>query len=229
MISEEYITSELLPIRLEFLLYLPPCYRAQPQRSYPVLYLIHGKSFTHDQWERIGVDELADQLIGAGEIAPFIIVMPRDRIWVEPSEDQFGEAIINELIPWIDENYRTLPAREYRAIGGLSRGAAWAVHLGLGHWELFSAVGAHSMGLFWEDVLKIPLWLEEMQPEELPRIFVDVGRGDFKEIRDSTDWFGNLLAEMDIPHEWYSFAGRHTEEYWRSHLEQYIRFYTFEW
>ena len=228
-ISEEYVSSELLPKRLDFKLYLPPCYQEQPERHYPVLYLIHGKSYTHDQWDRIGADEMADKLIVAGETAPFIIVMPRDRIWVEPPEDQFGEAIIAELIPWIDENYRTIPEREYRAIGGLSRGAAWAVHLGLGHWELFSVVGAHSMASFYEDQRKITGWLEEMQAEGTPRIFVDVGRRDFEEIRNSTEWFGELLRELDIPHEWYFFTGTHNEEYWSSHMEQYIRFYTLEW
>ncbi|MCH7663115.1 MAG: hypothetical protein IH859_04510 [Chloroflexi bacterium] len=228
-ISEEHISSELLPKRLDFKLYLPPCYQEQPERRYPVLYLIHGKSFTHDQWDRIGADEMADHLIAAGETAPFIIVMPRDRVWVDPPEDLFGEAIIAELIPWIDENYRTRPEREYRAIGGLSRGAAWAVHLGLGHWELFGVVGAHSMALFWEDVRNIPHWLDEMQAEGTPRIFVDVGRRDFEEIRNSTDWFGDLLAELDIPHEWYFFTGTHNEEYWSRHMEQYIRFYALEW
>ena len=228
-ITEEYISSEILPKRLDFKLYLPPCYQEQPERNYPVLYLIHGKSFTHDQWGRIGADEMADKLIAAGETAPFIIVMPRDRIWVDPPDDKFGDAIIAELVPWIDENYRTIPERKYRAIGGLSRGAAWAVHLGLGNWELFGAVGAHSMALFWGDVRSIPLWLEEMQTAGTPRIFVDVGRRDFEEIRNSTEWFGELLRVQDIPHEWYFFTGAHNEEYWSSHMEQYIRFYAFEW
>lgn len=228
-ISEKNIPSELLSKPFDFIVYLPPCYQQQVERRYPVLYLIHGKNFTQDQWDRIGVDEMADTLIAAGEVAPFIIVMPYDRMNIPPSEDPFGEALITELIPWIDQNYRTLPHREYRAIGGLSRGAAWAIHLGLGNWDLFGAVGAHSMALFWEDVSAIPPWLEGMHPGEIPRIFVDAGRQDFEEIRNSSAWFGDLLTEMDIPHEWYSFAGTHDEDYWRSHLEQYIRFYALEW
>lgn len=228
-ISEGHISSELLPKQLDFMLYLPPCYRQQLERRYPVLYLIHGSNFTHEQWDRIGADEMADALIAAGEISPFIIVMPYDRLGREPPANPFGEALIAELIPWIDENYRTLNEREFRAIGGLSRGGAWAVHLGLGHWELFGVVGAHSMALFWDDSADIPKWLAEMQPAGTPRIFVDVGRKDFEVIRTSSAWFGDLLAGMDIPHEWYSFAGTHEETYWRSHLEQYIRFYTLEW
>lgn len=228
-IEELSISSELLPQRLEFLIYLPPCYQVQVERDYPVLYLIHGQRFTHDQWDRMGADEMADSLISTGELAPFIIVMPRDRIWEEPDIDMFGEAVISDLIPWVDQEYRTLAEREYRAIGGLSRGAAWAVHLGLGSWELFSAVGAHSLPLFWSDVPQLPKWLEEIPPESMPRIFIDVGDHDQEAIRNSSTWFGDLLNENDIPHEWYVFIGYHEEDYWSSHLEQYLRFYAAEW
>ena len=228
-ISEEYISSELLPNQLEFMLYVPPCYRQQPDRHYPVLYLIHGRSFTHTQWDRIGSDEIADQLIATGELSPFIIVMPRYLKWGEPSEDMFGEAIMQELIPWIDANYRTIADRNARAIGGLSRGAAWAVHLGIGQWQYFGTIGLHSMTLFWEDTRKLPSWLEDIPPDEYPRIFVDVGNRDFDQIRTSTAWFGELLTSLDIPHEWYSYTGTHDEAYWSSHIEQYIRFYAGEW
>ncbi|MBW8010477.1 MAG: esterase family protein [Chloroflexi bacterium] len=228
-IEEQNITSDLLPQRLDFLIYLPPCYQQQAERHYPVLYLIHGQRFTHDQWDRLGADELADTLISSGELAPFIIVMPRDRIWEEPDVDMFGEAVIADLIPWVDQEYRTLADRDFRAIGGLSRGAAWAVHLGLGSWELFSAVGAHSLPLFWSDVPLLPGWLEEIPPESLPRIFVDVGDHDQEAIRNSTTWFGDFLNENNIPHEWYLFTGYHEEDYWSSHLEQYLRFYAAEW
>lgn len=228
-ITEMFISSNMLPKRIDFLLYLPPCYQQQPDRQYPVLYLIHGKSFTHTQWDQLGADEMADQLIAAGEVAPFIIVMPRDRIWVDPPDDLFGEALIQELIPWIDNNFRTIDERQSRAIGGLSRGAAWAVHLGFRHWELFGAIGTHSMALFWEDTRMLPRWLESMQPAGYPRIFIDVGNRDFAEIRSSTTWFGELLTSLDIPHEWYSYTGTHNEEYWSAHIEQYLRFYAAGW
>ncbi|MDH5505946.1 MAG: alpha/beta hydrolase-fold protein [Anaerolineae bacterium] len=225
----ESIKTSLLPKPLEFRTYLPPCYDEQSERDYAVLFLIHGQSYNDDQWDRLGADESADRLIAAGEAAPFIIVMPRDRIWVDPTEDPFGEALIGDLIPYIEATYRTLPGREYRAIGGLSRGAAWAVHLGLRYWELFGIIGAHSLPVFWTDAPQIPAWLDEIPPEAIPRIFIDVGDHDRDEILFSTTWFGNLLVEKNIPHEWYLFAGYHDEEYWSAHVEQYLRFYTRDW
>lgn len=223
------IPTEFIPRPLEYRIYLPPCYHEYPDKRYPVLYLIHGQNFDQGQWDRLGADEVVDELVFAGEIAPFIIVMPRERIWQEPPEDQFGESFIAEVVPWIDGHYRTLAERDFRAIGGLSRGAAWAVHIGLQHWEQFGIIGAHSPALFWVDTTEIPKWLEVIPDGSLPRIFIDVGRRDYQQIQHSAEWFGGVLEELGIPHEWYSYAGRHDEDYWRSHMVQYIRFYALEW
>jgi enterochelin esterase-like enzyme len=228
-VLEEELRSELLTWALEFRVYLPPCYAEQPERYYPVLYLVHGQSFQHDQWDRMGVDETADELIATGEISPFLIVMPRDRVWRQPSEDKFGQAVIEDLIPYIDETYRTLMEREYRAVGGLSRGASWALHFGLSEWELFSAIGLHSLPVFWEDAPYIDSWLDGIPMEEMPRIFMDIGDHDRQEIVDSATWFEEQLTVRLIPHEFYVFSGYHEEAYWSAHLEQYLRFYTLTW
>lgn len=219
--------TSLLPLPLEYRLHLPPCYDQQPGRRFPVLYLVHGQNYNHDQWDRLGADEMADSLAAAGEIAPFILVLPRDRSWSQPSEDMFGQVVVEQLIPWVDESYRTLPGRENRAIGGLSRGAAWAVHLGLSNWELFGALGAHSLPVFWADTPYIRRWLDAIPGEAMPRIFLDTGEKDY--LIRSTLWFAGVLNEKGIPHEWYLFPGYHEEAYWQAHLEQYIRWYAREW
>jgi enterochelin esterase-like enzyme len=217
-VTEDKIKSSLLEFRLQYYLYLPPCYEENTSQRYPVLYLIHGQSYNHFQWVRLGAPEMADAMIASGDLPPFIIVMPRDIIWVEPTGDNFGKAIIQDLIPFIDSQYRTLPDRGFRAIGGLSRGASWALHLGFSNWELFSAIGGHSLPVFFEDVRRVPGWLESIPPEMMPRIWVDVGEGDNQTIINSSTWFGGKLDEYDIPHEWYLFKGFHDEEYWSSHL-----------
>ncbi len=159
-IEQHELRSELLTLPLEFRVYLPPCYDQQPERTYPVLYLIHGQSYNDDQWDRLGADEAADALIAAEQTAPFLIVMPRDRVWSQPTEDKFGEAVVQDLLPWIDAHYRTRAERAYRAVGGLSRGAGWAVHLGFSQWEYFSAIGAHSLPVFWTDLPHLREWME---------------------------------------------------------------------
>lgn len=214
---------------MEYSVYLPPCYDQQAQRRYPVLYMIHGMNYNNDQWDRLGADEAADALVQAGEINPFIIVMPRDRSWAQPEDDPFGQVLIESLIPTIDANYRTLPERKYRAVGGLSRGAGWAVHLGLSRWDLFGAIGGHSLPVFWSDTGRVRGWLAAIPPESMPRIYLDIGEKDRQSIMQSALWFEGVLTEAGIPHEWYLFTGYHEEAYWEAHVEDYLRWYAAKW
>jgi len=125
-------------------IYTPPCYSTDLDQNYPTLYLLHGATETDRQWEELGVDKLADTLISHDDFPPLIIIMPREDSWIPLPENQFGDHLVKDLIPWVDANYRTLADREYRAIGGLSRGGNWAVRIGLLNWALFEAVGALS-------------------------------------------------------------------------------------
>ncbi|HEX9092154.1 MAG TPA: alpha/beta hydrolase-fold protein, partial [Anaerolineales bacterium] len=222
-------TTSLLPNPLVYRIYLPPCYDEDPERSYPVLYLIHGQTYSDTQWDRLGVPETADRLIAAGEAGPFIVVMPRDRIWLEPTEDNFGLAVVQSLVPWVDENYSTIPDRAHRAIGGLSRGAAWAVHIGIAHWEMFSAVGVHSGFVFQTDIQPIYLWLYNTPQGMTPRIYIDIGDDDRPEMVKGSNWLEDLLVKFDVPHEWHMFVGEHEEAYWQAHVEDYLRWYTLDW
>jgi enterochelin esterase-like enzyme len=223
------LEADWLRYPLDFRIYLPPCYDEQPERTFPVLYLFHGQSFTDDQWERIGAGETAGRLIAKGEMVPFLIVMPRDREWTPSDEDPLGRAFIELLLPWVDEHYRTLAERSGRAVGGLSRGAGWAVHFGLRNWQDFSAIGAHSPALFWNDGPATVKFLDSIPIEEMPRVWIDLGARDEKEILESANWFETQLAMRNIPHEWHLFSGYHDEKYWRSHIEQYLRWYAEDW
>jgi enterochelin esterase-like enzyme len=223
------LPSDLLRLPMEYTVYLPPCYDQQSDSRYPVLYLIHGQNYNNDQWDRLGADEVAGTLIASGEIPPFIIVMPRDRSWAQPTEDHFGQVVADELLPYIDAHYRTRTERDYRAIGGLSRGAGWAVHLGLSRWELFGAIGAHSLPVFWSDTSHLRQWLKAIPVDDLPRIYLDIGEKDRPSILESAIWFEKLLTEQSIPHEWHLFPGYHEEAYWQAHVEAYLRWYATGW
>lgn len=223
------IETELLPKPLEFLVYLPPCYEQQAEQSYPVLYLIHGQSFEQDQWQRLGVGTTLDALTLSGELPPMLVVMPRDRVWSEPTQDAFGKAVAEVLVPWIDQTYRTLPERASRAVGGLSRGGAWALHLGLRYASLFGAVGMHSGFVFHTDSPDMETLLGSLDPQNLPRFYMDVSSSDREEIMVSAVWFEAELTRWAIPHEWHIYAGYHDEAYWGAHVEQYLRWYALNW
>jgi enterochelin esterase-like enzyme len=212
---------------LEYFIYLPPCYAEKIDQRYPVLYLLHGQTYRAEQWIRLGAVETIDRLILSGEIMPFIMVFPDDRYWQHPSGLRFGERLTNDLIPFIDETYRTNPDPRYRAIGGMSRGAGWALRLGLSRPDLFSVIGLHSLAVFQTDASKIDDWILEIPPASRPQVFIDIGEDD-RELA-SVQKIEELFTKFDLPHEWHLYNGGHTEEYWSSHLEEYLRWYAGQW
>jgi enterochelin esterase-like enzyme len=230
MVEAFNLPSELLDHDLRLRVYTPPCYEENTDERYPVLYFIHGQTYTEDQWDRLGADEAADALIADGETAPFIIVMPADEShYTQPSANNFDEAVVDELIPWVDETYRTLADREHRAVGGLSRGASWAFHLAFTRPDLFGAVGGHSPPVFQEDAPRMRTLLDELPVGLRPRVWLDIGKSDQRSILESATWLEGLLDERDIPHQWMLNPGDHSEAYWSSHVELYLGWYAQEW
>jgi enterochelin esterase-like enzyme len=190
---------------------------------------MHGQTFNDDQWDRLGADETMNELIAAGEIPPFIIVMPFDADHnTPPPQNLFGETFLYDLIPRIDADYRTIPDREHRAIGGLSRGGNWAIHIGLSYWGFFSSIGAHSTPTFVTDGPGVIRgWLAEIPLEEFPRLYMDAGEDDIW--LNYTLQLEELFNQENIPHEWYLRPGQHNETYWESNVEQYLRWYAENW
>ena len=222
-----HIPSINMKSDFSFHVYLPPCYEEDTARRYPVLYLIHGQSFNDDQWVRLGAPLAADKLIGDG-MPPFIIVMPFDKYhYRQPAADPFDESVIEELIPYIDSAYRTIPERASRAVGGLSRGGGWALHFALNHPELFGAFGGHSLAILDEDGRRISRLLDALPVENMPRILMDIGKSDG--LRASVEKFEAQLTERGLPHEWYVYPGYHDEDYWAKHVEEYIKWYASGW
>jgi len=210
-----------------YFIYLPPCYDEQADKRYPVLYLLHGQTYTDDQWIRIGAVTALDNLILSGESQPFIIVFPDDSYWNLPPGAGFGLRLVEDLIPYIDSTYRTLPDRNHRAIGGMSRGAGWALRLGFTRWDLFNVIGLHSLAIFQNDASKIDNWIADIPPALRPAIFMDIGDNDqelMKAIIVEAKFTENGLA-----HEWRRYGGAHTEEYWSAHVNEYIEWYAEQW
>jgi len=210
-----------------YFIYLPPCYDELTGKRYPVLYLLHGQTYTADQWIRLGAVTALDNLILSGETQSFIIVFPDDRYWNLPPGAGFGQRLVDDLIPYIDSTYRTLPDRNHRAIGGMSRGAGWALRLGFTRWDLFSVIGLHSLAVLQQDASKIAGWIADIPPSLHPNVFMDIGDNDQEltmAIAVEAQFTSNGLA-----HEWHRYSGTHTEEYWGAHINEYIKWYAAQW
>jgi enterochelin esterase-like enzyme len=219
--------SEILEADFQYQVYLPPCYHDDSESHYPVLYLLHGYAYTNQQWIRLGLVETMNTRINEKTLPPFIVVLPLEAPFEPPEISTYGEALIGDLIPWVDSHYRTLQDAQYRGVGGLSRGAAWAVRLGFEHWDHFSRVSAHSLPIFEADSSQIMAWMLDSPHEELPLFFIDIGRNDLEQ--ESAQQFTALLDSYGIAHEWYLFNGDHTETYWAAHLDQYLQWHAANW
>ena len=206
-----------------YFIYLPPCYDEKTNRHYPVLYLLHGQTYTADQWIRLGAVNVLDNLILSGETQPFIIVFPDDRYWNLPPGAGFGQRLVDDLIPYIDSTFRTLPDRNHRAIGGMSRGAGWALRLGLSRWDLFSVIGLHSLAVLQNDKTRIDRWIADIPLASRPAVFMDIGDND-QELSMAL-FVEERFNANGLSHEWHLYNGAHTEEYWSAHVEEYIRWY----
>jgi enterochelin esterase-like enzyme len=227
IIAEEMVT-EYLPNPLKYRIYLPPCYSDQTPMRYPLLIMLHGQSFNDDQWDRLGLDEAADEMISSGEAAPFIAVMPWEEYQLQaPQDSGFGLAIVNSLIPSIDQRLATCSDRNCRVVGGISRGAAWAMRLGLTDWQVFGGIGAHSFPPFGGDVYELPYWVQTIPADQRPRIYIDIGASD--QFFEPAAGFEQQLTQLRIPHVWNIFPGTHEEAYWQSHIGDYLRWYVQSW
>lgn len=208
--------------------YYPPCYDAGRKPGYPALYALHGQNFNDSMWVDLGLADIADRLINAGELPAFVVVMPYEEYYFRGADvNNFPTAVREEIIPWVEDTLNVCTEKRCRAIGGISRGASWAMRIGLSEWDSIGAIGSHSLPTFPGDITNLPLWLEKIPFGEEPRIYIDTGRFD-PEVK-SAYRFEFVLSEKGIPHEWHLNQGRHNEEYWRAQMESYLRWYCEVW
>ncbi len=221
------VPSALLEGTLWVSVYTPPCYSAQPETPYPVLYLLHGQGQDDSLWPNMGLQAIVDEAIVAGQ-APFLIVMPfEERNFDAVGDSKFPAAVMEELLPWVEANYPVCTERACRAIGGISRGGGWAVHIALRNFETFGTVGAHSMGLMPGDWWYVGHLLETHTASEFPRIYMDRGENDY--LAEDIDLFESALTNGGIAHEFHLWPGQHELAYWQAHIADYLHWYMQGW
>jgi enterochelin esterase-like enzyme len=224
------IVTELQPWPVDLLVYLPPCYDPARFPGYPLLILLHGQTYTNDQWDRDGADEAADRLIADRAIPPLIIIMPNEAHAEQlPQKSNFDEVVAQAVLPWAESRYAVCPDRRCRAVGGISRGAGWAVHIGFQRPELFGSVGAHSYPVFFGDIEALQSWIAATPIAGLPRFYLDMGDGDLPEYIAANREFRTELTRLGVPFEWHADSGGHNDAYWSAHAEEYLIWYARAW
>jgi enterochelin esterase-like enzyme len=168
-VSAVWYSSKYVATPRRALVYTPPGYRGGTDR-YPVLYLLHGWGGDETEWLDLGrTAQIMDNLLAAHKIVPMIVVMPNghhDRhaipdISPPPTTSELaplppkgyditgsitgiGKSVVNDLVPYVDENFRTVRKSSSRAVAGLSMGGGQSLYIGLNNPDVFAWVASFS-------------------------------------------------------------------------------------
>jgi enterochelin esterase-like enzyme len=213
------------------LILLPPCYE-ETQEAYPVLYLLHGKPMTEQQWRDLGLAEILQQGWREARWPAFIAVAPRQPEPLFSNSDggpgSYEEEFFEGLVPFIEASLAvdTLPSR--RALGGISRGGVWALELALTHPEAIGTVAALSPALAvnYARPLYDPLHLA-LDSGPLPRLFLGAGEADWA--RPATERLSQLLLDREADVRTDLVEGGHEEATWLRLLPGALDFLTMPW
>jgi enterochelin esterase-like enzyme len=220
----------------DYYVYTPPGYDPAARKTYPVLYLLHGFSDDASGWTAVGhANVILDNLIAQGKAKPMIVVMPlgygtmemirlgwnawshteaRDRNF-----NKFSAALLTEVMPRVENEYRITKDRNARAIAGLSMGGSESLLTGLNNLEKFSWIGAFSSGGIPEDFQKDFPSLDGKADQQLHLLWIACGTEDplITINRNLRAWLktkGVKATEIETP-------GMHTWMVWRRNLAEF--------
>jgi S-formylglutathione hydrolase FrmB len=145
------VQSAILGYAVAYCVDLPADYSASATKRYPVLYFLHGMFEDERSWAERGGKDILDGMLAKGQLGPFIVVCPdAGKTFYVNSFDgkvRYEDFFVQELIPYIDQYYRTLANRAERGVYGISMGGFGSLHIGFRHPNLFGAVSAQSAAL----------------------------------------------------------------------------------
>jgi len=219
----------------DFYVYTPPGYDPASKKTYPVLYLLHGFSDDASGWTAVGhMNVIFDNLIALGKVKPMIVVMPLGYGTMEyvragwGNSDQnmrarnltkFREALLTEVMPLVEGEYRITSDRNSRAIAGLSMGGMESLATGLNHLDKFAWIGAFSSGGFPDDFQTSFPSLDAKANQQIRLLWIACGTEDhlITPNRKLREW----LKSKGINHTDIETPGMHTWMVWRRNLAEF--------
>ncbi len=220
----------------DYYVYTPPGYDPRTKENYPVLYLLHGFSDDASGWTAVGrANVILDNLIAQGKARPMIVVMPLGYGTMEMVRHGWGvwnntelrnrnfakfrEALLTEVMPRIESEYRASRDRSGRAVAGLSMGGAESLLTGLNAPDKFAWVGGFSSGGIPEDLASDFPSLDANTNQQLRLLWIACGTEDglITANRNLRGWLkskGVKVTEIETP-------GAHTWMVWRRNLIEF--------
>ena len=240
--------SQYLPDRRDILVYVPPGYDRETERSYPVLYLNDGQNLFDPRTSFIPgrtwqVQEHADAGILAGEVEPLLIVgiyntparlseytHERDGKMGGGNAAQYGLTLTEEILPFIAERYRVRTDRDSTGLGGSSLGGLVTLYLGLRHAPIFGKLAVLSPSVWWNHK-SILGYVNELSPQiwDRPRVWLDVGDKEGRGTLDDAEALNRRLkANRWVPGKSLHFervhGGTHDEGSWAKRVRAMLKF-----
>jgi enterochelin esterase-like enzyme len=221
-VSYRYYNSPELGIR-PIVIYTPPGYEKDTRTKFPVLYLLHGTTDTEETWTKVGrANIILDNLIAQGKAKPMIIVMPYGRAYPRISKSsgslrnwdnlqEFKKDFLNNLIPFVEQNYRVKPDKDNRAIAGFSGGGGETLYLGLNNPDLSAWICGFAPGMLKEEFERnnaVAFGEPALINKRLKLFWIGVGKEDM--LYNVNQEYFKLLDEKGIKHETFISEGGHT-------------------
>ena len=232
-VHHHFYKSDVAGDQRDFYVYTPPGYDLAGKTTYPVLYLLHGYSDDASGWTAVGrANVILDNLIAQGKAKPMIVVMPLGYGTMEiitlgwgawshtdvrdKNFSNFRQALLTEVMPKVESEYRIAKDRNSRAIAGLSMGGSESLLTGLNNLDQFAWVGAFSSGGIPDDFEKDFPGLDAKANQHLHLLWIACGTEDhlITVNRNLREWLkskGVQPTEIETP-------GMHTWMVWRRNL-----------
>ena len=235
-LHHHFYKSEVANDQRDYYVYTPPGYDPAGQTTYPVLYLLHGYSDDASGWTAVGrANVILDNLIARGKAKSMIIVMPlgygtMQMIRLAPNAwdhhdvrdenfAKFTQALVTEVMPKVESEYRITKDRNSRAITGLSMGGSESLLTGLNNLDKFAWIGAFSSGGIPDDFEKDFPGLDAKANQQIRLLWIACGTEDrlIKVNRNLRAW----LKQKGIEHADIETPGVHSWMVWRRNLAEF--------
>ncbi|MGC1687844.1 MAG: alpha/beta hydrolase-fold protein [Candidatus Acidiferrales bacterium] len=236
VIHHHFYKSTVARDERDYYVYTPPGYGGSNKQKFPVLYLLHGFSDDASGWTSVGrANVIFDNLIAQGKAKPMVVVMPlgygtmeiiqkgwsswRDTELRDRNFARFTFALLSEVMPQAESEYRVSRNRNARAIAGLSMGGSESLLTGLNHLDKFSWIGAFSSGGLPEAFNKDFPALDARANGQIRLLWIACGTED--QVIGNTRNFRLWLTSKGVKHSDVETPGMHTWMVWRRNLAEF--------
>ena len=221
--AHTYFSKSLGRLR-ELVVYTPPGYDQQADARFPTLYLQHGMGDNQATWVAHGKAHwILDNLMAQGKARPMVVVMMDGHASIaqgtagfQNNTTAFERDLLEDVMPFVEANYRVKTEAADRAIAGLSMGGGQSLTIGLNHLDRFAWVAGFSSAVPAREAIAGFLNDPAAANAKLKLLWIGVGKDDFLLQRNQE--FIGTLKEKDIRYEWHLTDGNHSWPVWRLYL-----------